>query len=95
MDLAFREIVFCRSRNFHPEIAARVKPTWIVCEVVERYLRDVPADVAAAPFLDLPRRPGGERNPSPQDEAAIAALLSPESDAYRCFVAGIPGYEPV
>ena len=47
------------------------------------------------PFLDLPKRLGVKRNPSPQDEAAIAALLSPGSDAYRRFVADIPGYEPV
>jgi len=90
----FREIVFCRSRNFHPEIAERVRPDWIVCEVVERYLRDVPADRAAPPFLELPQRLGVAPAPLPEDAAAVAALLAPGSDAYRRFVAAIPGYEP-
>ncbi|MCC6918675.1 MAG: hypothetical protein IT548_05690 [Alphaproteobacteria bacterium] len=90
----FREIVFCRSRNFHPEIAAQVKPDWVICEVVERYLGDVPADSTAPLFLDIPKRLGVTASPSPEDAEAVAALLAPGSDAYRRFVASIPGYAP-
>ncbi|SEP92975.1 hypothetical protein SAMN04488038_102245 [Solimonas aquatica] len=50
----FKEVVFCRTRFFHPEMIHMVRPDYVVSEMAERYLSQVTPDAEAPPFLLMP-----------------------------------------
>lgn len=68
----FREILFCRSRYFHDEIAIAAKPDYIMTENVERYLALVTPDSEAPPMFMMAYLTGKQ----PQYDFKFATLLS-------------------
>jgi hypothetical protein len=68
----FREILFCRSRYFHEEIALSAKPEYIMTENVERYLALVTSDSEAPPMFMMAHLTGK----LPQYDVKFATLLS-------------------
>jgi hypothetical protein len=53
--MAFKRVIFCRTRFFHPEMVYMCKPDFILTEMAERYLTNTPNDEGAPPFLIMPR----------------------------------------
>ena len=68
----FREILFCRSRYFHEEIAISAKPDFIMTENVERYMALVTSDSEAPPMFMMAHLTGKQ----PQYDVKFATLLS-------------------
>jgi len=68
----FREILFCRTRYFHNEIALSAKPDFIMTENVERYLALVTPDSEAPPMFMMAHL----TDKQPQYDVKFATLLS-------------------
>jgi hypothetical protein len=76
VELAFRRVVFCRTRFFHREMMVMVQPDVIVCQAAERYTRLVSRDAKAPPFLILPYVLGREPKMNPKQAAFVAGFLA-------------------
>lgn len=72
----FREVLFCRTRWYHPEVAFMFRPDLLVSEQAERYLSFVWPDERAPNFFLIPylldRRPAF----SPDDAQLFSQALS-------------------
>lgn len=68
----FRRIVYLRSRYFHAEMIAAVRPDAIFCGMAERYLSQAQPDAERPHFLSYPLVQGRGMEPS----ALFAALWS-------------------
>lgn len=90
----FREILFCRSRYFHEEIAISARPDYIMTENVERYLALVASDSEAPPMLMMAHLTGKQ----PQYDVRFATLLSyylqPKAKQFAKTVASEFGWSP-
>mgnify|MGYP000317724649 FL=1 len=53
--MAFKRVIFCRTRFLHPEMIYMCKPDFVLTEMAERYLTNTPNDEGAPPFLIMPR----------------------------------------
>ena len=87
LSLFFREIVFLRTRFFHEEMLAQLRPDCVVTQNAERYLDVVASDEGALPFLLYPALKGIAQAPTPAFARALAALLSYPRAPYWAFTA--------
>ncbi|WP_412074398.1 hypothetical protein [Tritonibacter mobilis] len=76
LELAFRNVVFCRTRFFHREMVNMVMPDIIVCQAAERYTREVSQDAKAPPFLLLPYVLGRAPQMDPAQAAFVSSFLA-------------------
>lgn len=90
----FKEILFCRSRYFHREMAFAAGPDFILTQNVERYLSFVHDDDDAPPFFLMAHAGDKPMHIEPVAAEAIGALASRRSAHYRKFVSSLTGYVP-
>lgn len=76
LELAFHNVIFCRTRFFHREMVIMAQPDMIVCQAAERYTRIVSQDRKAPPYLLLPYVLGREPKMTPKDAAFASTFLS-------------------
>ena len=76
IELAFRKVVFCRTRFFHREIVTMVQPDTIICQAAERYTRVVSTDQNAPPYLLLPYVLGRPPNMTPEEAMFLSRMLN-------------------
>lgn len=81
----FKEILFCRTRFFHPEIVVANRPDYIITQNVERYLGHVLSDSHAGNFILTPMLKGREHGFDYKNVTAINAALSYKSINYKRF----------
>lgn len=72
----FKEILCCRSRNYHHELVTMSRPDFIVTENVERYLSSPGDDRTAPPFFLMAQLIGRDISYTPEAAAGIARFLS-------------------
>ncbi|MFS2319211.1 hypothetical protein RMQ97_14840 [Maricaulis sp. D1M11] len=73
--LAFRDVLFCRTRFFHRELVVMNSPDIVVSQAAERYTRVVSQDSKAPPFLLLPFVLGRKLEMSADDAVFISSFL--------------------
>lgn len=85
----FSEILFCRTRFFHPEMVEMYRPDYLVTENAERYLASVASDREAPRFMNA----YGLRDVQPPKSQAFFraydALLNFGNPTYDSFIASV------
>jgi hypothetical protein len=71
----FKEILCCRTRNYHKEIVSMARPDFVLTENVERYLSDPIDDRKAAPFFMIPHNLGRSITCSQESANALSKFL--------------------
>ncbi len=79
----YREILFVRTRFFHPEIVELAAPDVVLTQNVERYLANVAADDRRPHALLYPGLNGNTCEPDPGFTAALDAFLAHRFDPDR------------
>jgi hypothetical protein len=83
LSLFFREILFIRTRFFHPEIVAQAEPDVVLTQNVERYLISTPNDVLRPNVLLYPELAGRPHDPPVEFALALDAFLAHGFDPGR------------
>ena len=85
----FRELVFLRTRFFHPEMIQQIKPDMVITQNVERYMDVIDSDEEAPPFLLYPALKGVQSSTAGPFNKALAATLSYPQPPYQRFITEI------
>lgn len=83
LSLFFREILFIRSRYFHPEIVNQARPDVVITQCVERYLNIVSPDNERPNALLYPLFSDGDYKPPVDFVQVLDAVLSKSFDPSR------------
>ena len=83
LSLFFRELLFIRTRFFHPEIVAQAEPDVVLTQNVERYLISTPRDVERPNVLLYPELAGRPHDPSVEFALVLDAFLAHGFDPGR------------
>ena len=73
----FRTILFCRSEFYHREMVDQMRPTHIMSEQVERFLRKIEPDETAPRFLLYPHMFGRQLALAPEFWQTMNTVLTP------------------
>lgn len=83
LSMYFREILFLRSRYFHPEIIDQIAPDVVMTQNVERYLVNVPRDRDRPNALLYPQLGGNAYEPPKEFVQVLDAMLAHRHDPER------------
>lgn len=83
LSLFFREILFIRTRFYHPEVVDLVRPDVVLTQNVERYLANVKPDRLRPHALLYPALAGREQKATPGFAAMLDAMLAHTFDPDR------------
>lgn len=73
----FRTILFCRTEFYHREMVDQMRPTHIMSEQIERFLRKIEPDSLAPRFLLYPHMFGRQLALAPEFWQTMNAVLTP------------------
>ncbi|MCW5713959.1 MAG: hypothetical protein KIT43_05540 [Bauldia sp.] len=82
----FREIVFLRTRFFHPELLELFRPHYVVSQNVERYLDNIAFDGMRSHFLLMPHEKDRSYDPPKDFVAVLTDLLAVGEPRYDAFL---------
>lgn len=73
----FRTILFCRTEFYHREMVDQMRPTHIMSEQIERFLRKIEPDTSAPRFLLYPHMFGRQLALAPEFWQTMNTVLTP------------------
>lgn len=83
LSLFFRELLFVRTRYFHPELVAQAQPDVVLTQNVERYLISTPRDQDRPNVLLFPELAGRPHDPPVEFAQVLDAFLAHGFDPGR------------